>query len=82
MLAVEYIANMLTNARLVLAQADAIARLARLRVCAQASLTQQGNLSLELSSAQDRQWAQDTLGHLGSNVARVLRWEVNRSTCA
>ncbi len=79
---VEYIANMLTNTRLVLAQADAIARLARLRVCAQASLTQQGNLCLELSSAQARHWAQDTLGHLGSNVVRVLRWEEKQSTCA
>lgn len=72
---------MLTNARLVLAQADAIARLARLRVCAQASLTQQGHLSLELSTPQSRQWAQETLGHLGSNVARVLRWEEKHSTC-
>lgn len=73
---------MLTNARLVLAQADAIARLARLRVCARTSLTQQGNLSLELASPQDRRWAQDTLGHLGPNVARVVRWEEKNSTCA
>ncbi|MBX3169925.1 MAG: hypothetical protein KF760_21150 [Candidatus Eremiobacteraeota bacterium] len=70
---------MLTNTRLVLAQADAIARLARLRVCTRASLTQQGHLSLELSSARAHHWAQDTLGHLGSNVARVLRWEEQHS---
>ncbi len=71
----EYIANMLTNTRVVLAQADAIARLARLRVCARTSLTQQGHLSLELPSAQARHWAQDTIGHLGSNLVRVIRWE-------
>lgn len=78
----EYIANMLTNAPLVLAQADAIARLARLRVCARPSLTQQGHLSLELTSAQARPWVQDTIGHLGSNLARVLRWEASHSACA
>ena len=78
----EYIANMLTNARLVLAQADAIARLARLRVCARTALTQQGHLSLELSSADARAFAQDTIGHLGSNLVRVMRWEEQQAACA
>ncbi len=73
----EYIANMLTNPRLVLAQADAIARLARLRVCAQPTVTHQGHLSMELPTLESRHWVKDTLGHLGPNVARVLRWEAN-----
>ena len=66
---------MLTSARLVLAQADAIARLARLRICARASLTQQGHLSLELASTDARHWAKDTIGNVGSNLVRVLQWE-------
>lgn len=78
----EYIANMLTNARLVLAQADAIARLARLRVCAQATITQKGHLALELPSAEALPWARETIGHLGSNLVRVIRWEEQQSACA
>lgn len=66
---------MLTSARLVLAQADAIARLARLRVCARASLTQQGHLALELASTGARHWAQETIGNRGSNLVRVIQWE-------
>lgn len=66
---------MLTNPRLVLAQADAIARLARLRVCAQPRVTPQGHLNMELPSIEARHWVKETIGHLSSNVARVLRWE-------
>lgn len=73
---------MLTNPRLVLAQADAIARLARLRVCVRATLTRQGHLALELPSTAARPWAEETIGHLGSNLVRVLQWEAKYQVSA
>lgn len=30
---------------------------------------------MELPTLESRHWVKDTLGHLGPNVARVLRWE-------
>lgn len=73
------IANMLTPAQLALCQADAIARLARLRQCAHVRLTELGHLALEQHSSPTgqslRQWVSDTTGPYSSNLARVLRWE-------
>lgn len=75
---------MLTLRQLALCQADAIARLARLRVVAQAELTSSGHLSLHLNAgtSQARQWVQDSLGAFSGNVVRVLRWEQSQAQTA
>lgn len=77
--------GMLTPAQLALCQADAIARLARLRLCATPGLTPLGHLSLEIhgqpclpgsgEKISSRVWIQETLGGYGSNLVRVLAWE-------
>ena len=79
--------RMLTKPQLALCQADAIARLARLRVCATAQVTALGHLSLELHSGPElpvsqREWIDQTLGPYGSNVVRVVLWEQRHSTPA
>lgn len=70
---------MLTPAQLALCQADAIARLARLRQCTHVRVTEQGHLVLEQHSLPPgqtlRQWVNDTTGPYSQNLARVLRWE-------
>ena len=76
---------MLTPAQLALCQADAIARLARLRLCATPSLTPLGHLALEIhgqpcepdsgEKVSSRDWINQTLGSYGSNLVRVLAWE-------
>jgi len=65
---------MLTFSQLVLCQADAIARLAHLRMLARPSLTPQQHLALEYAPA-DRSAIQNIIGPYGGNLARVLRWE-------
>ena len=72
-----YIDKMLTPSQLALCQADAIARLARLRVCASPSVTELGHLSLQLNGPiqQAREWVNHTIGAFGPNLVRVLRWE-------
>lgn len=65
---------MLTFSQLVLCQADAIARLARLRDLARPSLTPQRHLALEYSP-RDRDMIRDIIGPYGGNLARVLAWE-------
>lgn len=69
---------MLTRAQLALCQADAIARLARLRSGAQVRLTEQRHLSLELVH-QGHQWVRETLGSCSGNVTRVLAWEATQA---
>lgn len=68
---------MLTPSQLALAQADAIARLARLRAYATTDLNDKGQLILQLTAepATARTWIQDTLGHVSRNVAMVMIWE-------
>lgn len=64
----------LSPTQLVLAQADAIARLARLRSLAQPQLTAQGHLRLEMP-AENQTEVQATLGRFAPNLVRVLLWE-------
>jgi hypothetical protein len=73
----EYVTSMLTPSQLVLAQADAIARLARLRAYASTDLTDSGQLVLQLTAEpnQARTWIRDTLGNVARNIALVMIWE-------
>lgn len=77
-----YVTNMLTPSQLVLAQADAIARLARLRAYASTHLTDSGQLVLQLTAQpeQARHLIQDTLGNVTRNVALVMMWEKRNRT--
>ncbi len=59
---------------LALCQADAIARLARLRSAVSAQLTPDGHLALEIPP-RSQAWVRHTLGPYSGNVIRVLRWE-------
>lgn len=75
---------MLTPSQLAVAQADAIARLARIRAHASVDLRENGQLVLELHGRPDtaRTFIQDTLGHLSRNIALVLLWEKRHTTLA
>jgi hypothetical protein len=68
---------MLTRAQLALCQADAIARLARLRSCLSVQLTPERHLTLEIPP-QGHNWVRHTLGPYSGNVARVLCWEATQ----
>ena len=69
---------MLTRTQLALCQADAIARLARLRSVATVRLTTEKHLALELAS-EGPQWVRETLGTYAGNVSRVLAWEATQA---
>jgi hypothetical protein len=75
---------MLTRSQLALAQADAIARLARLRTYASADLTETGQLVLALHGTPDlaRSFINDTLGQMQRNVALMMLWEKRQAATA